>query len=252
MAGVTKKVVGPALFALLSGCTAVLGIHSAELDDSVSGTSTGTSSGSGVITGGTQPKHCTTVAMGCGDCLRGNCPAAIDACLADPICRVDLDNYGKCLPEGCVDDAKTTCAESFTNAHPAVGLCMFGEKMCSPACGKGTVDRCELYCGCMPGSCVDAFGVLGNSRASCMVACSQLQERDKNCRWNHCEFAGVNAAAGARHCPHALPTTMLDDVCNGAPPPKAGTCLAGAEPGFPCHENKECCHNECPSDQVCR
>jgi len=236
----------------LSGCTAVLGIHSAELDDSVGGLGTGTSTGSGIITGGTQTKHCTTVvAAGCVDCLREKCPTAINECLSESSCRVALDGYGKCLPETCVDEMK--CAESLGMDYPAVGLCMVTPSMCSSSCGKGIVDRCDLYCGCMKSACPTYGGALiGTTYESCMAACSQFTERDKNCRWNHCEFASVSAEAAARHCPHAIPTNQMDDVCNGAPPIKPNTCLVGSEPGFPCHTKDECCHNDCPADQICR
>jgi hypothetical protein len=180
------------------------------------------------------------VADGCSACLRSNCTAAMNNCLANVDCRRSLDAYAKCLPSSCVDDGDH-CAEGISDVD--LGLCM--KAKCSTPCGGGAaVSRCELYCACMKNDCPSQFaGPLRGTDASCLSACGGLHERDIDCRWKHCEFAGATNST-ATHCPHA---TGENDVCNSVPKVDRHVCLTGTESGYPCMAASECCSGKCPA-----
>jgi hypothetical protein len=233
-----------------ASCTAVLGIHRAELEEDAgatpAGTTTGTtsSSGSGTTTGAGgsgAAAGCGVVAQDCSACLKTNCTVSMTACLGDSECRRSLDAYGKCLTASCVDTGNR-CAEG-NISNQDIALCTI--QKCSSECGAGRlVSRCELYCACMKSSCGTDFGAsLGGTDEKCLTACLALRtERDVDCRWSHCEYAALPNGAST-HCPHAI--AVPDDVCNVGITTKPTTCLTKKETGFPCQVPSECCTQSC-------
>ena len=246
MAGVfTKNVVGPALFVLLSGCTAVLGIHSAELVDDTGGwgTSSGTASSTGTGNRSNNDPVCSIdPSPACSDCLATSCKSAMDACLTKADCRTALGDYAKCLDKAC--DDTMSCAEAIGMVNKSLMTCIAGT--CSSKCVKSrVVSQCELYCGCMQSSCETFTSPsLGGTFASCMAACGTLTPHDADCRSNHCEFAAVSTDP-TRHCNHAI---GADNLCTPLHAPNA--CFGAKEKGFPCHIAKDCCSGKCEAE-VC-
>src|SRR6266851_1215737 len=107
----TRHNVRGAMWAMLalSGCTAVLGIHPAELDD-------GGAAGSVGVAGGSSTKQCTIPPTGCSACLMTSCTLDATDCLGDSDCRSSLEAYANCLPVDCKDDAPPNhCAETNLN-----------------------------------------------------------------------------------------------------------------------------------------
>ncbi len=247
MAGVSmKKALGPALFVLLSGCTAVLGIHSAELVDDTGGwgTGSGTTSSTGTGNASNNDDSCGTApAPDCSNCLAMTCKSALDACLTKADCRSALNDYAKCLDKDCVDTM--SCAEAIGAVNQSLMTCIAGA--CSSKCGNSrVVSRCEIYCGCMQNICPSQFGSpLGGSLANCMNACGTLTDHDADCRSNHCEFAALSTDS-ARHCDHAVGGSGL---CTPQHAPNA--CFGKKETGFPCSKSSECCSSSC-EQEVCK
>jgi hypothetical protein len=248
LAGLTGWSLALAVVAL-SNCTAVLGIHKAELDDggTPGGGSTGTSSSA---TGGnyTPPPVCTTPAESCSACLQTNCPGPANACLADHDCRKSLEAYATCLGQDCTDQAGD-CAEMIKAPDMGIdlGLCIVGDQ-CKSKCSPGRpVSRCELFCSCMQHLCNNDFkSGLGNDIATCVSMCEpSWTDRDVNCRWNHCEFAMVDPV----HCSHAM---FAPDKCNEVPVDKRSKpCFDGFETGYPCQFDKQCCSKSCVGGTAC-
>jgi hypothetical protein len=251
MAGVfTKNIVGPALFVLMSGCTAVLGIHSAELVDDTGGW--GTSSGTASSTGTGHPSNNDPVCSidpspACSECLANSCRLAVDSCLAKTNCRAALNDYAKCLDDACED--KKDCAEPIGLASQTLSDCIV--RTCAPQCGKSrAVSQCELYCGCMQSIC-DNFSTLGTTFADCIARCGTLTAHDADCRSNHCEFAAVSTDP-IRHCDHAVGgngspgSTTSPPLCTSQHAPNA--CFGKKESGFPCLLAKECCSGKCEGE----
>ena len=234
-------------FVALSSCTAVLGIHRAELDEDA-GTSS-TSSGTSSVTGGnTAPQVCTMPAENCSACLQASCAGPTNACLADQACRRSLEAYATCLGKNCVEDHAGDCAEKIIEPDMgnALGLCLAGA--CASKCRPGRpVSRCELFCRCMQNNCDSDFkSGLGADIAACMKMCDpSWTERDVNCRWTHCEFALIDPI----HCSHAM---FAPDKCNEVPVAKrADPCLDGQETGFACQTDSQCCSKSCVGGTVC-
>jgi hypothetical protein len=221
----------------MPACTAVLGMDRAELEQNGGAGGTG-----GLATGGTAGTGgtvgCPHATQQCLDCQMG-CSAARDACIADNAlsinCRKALREYADCLPAGCSDDGN--CVEALTTSSSVtvrgMGDCLLN---CASACdGSPAASTCELYCSCMSNVCPTQFARWPTVTA-CMTACEGWGAKTSLCRLQHCEVALPYPNAG--HCPHAS-----GDVDACAIVTDTNICLVGAEPGFPCQVDADCCES---------
>jgi hypothetical protein len=226
---------------LLPACTAVLGIHRADLDDGGMSAPSGGFGGSTMATG--SKSKCETAAPSCSACLKASCPSDTTDCLESSDCRKSLNAYGECLHSDCEDEGQT-CAEQKlsggTQSSENIANCLFANCL-NPCAKSAVVSKCELYCSCIQDLCSSGFTTM----QGCLDNCSAQDPRSMDCRWVHCEYAAIDATT---HCPHALAT---NDVCKQALAPTAQTCLNGNESGFPCNKSADCCSGICQAS-VCK
>jgi len=223
------------------GCNAVLGIEEAQLDPDRAPSTGGSSSTPGTASQTILPSGpCTEANPNCGACINTQCSSALAQCLADASCRRALDQYRKCLGEGCDNDVTICAEESLFIDHAPLANCVMGP--CLGSCQDTPLaGTCELLCACMESTCPDQHD------PSCITTCMNFGVNGSDmayCRFAHCQVAAEqpNPLNVSLHCPHAagmnacLGAVNVDDSC-----PRQPT-------GFPCNNNNdECCSSNCAS-----
>ena len=223
-------------FVLLPGCTAVLGMDRATLDEGAGGISP---------SGGSQVACKEPPSPGCSDCLRNPdkaCDTAFGACMADDLCRGSLDDYAQCLGMRCRGDAEA-CARKLPSSlrNTCVADCA------TPCSSTNLVSMCELYCGCMSEFCSGHLSYLGD----CMAKCEGWDPEVVTCRRDHCEYGKGVVVMGIDHCMHASgeADTETAPVCPSylqLPLTKRYTpCGSGKETSWACNVSPECCSKKC-------
>lgn len=179
----------------IAGCTSILDIESAEVDDA--GATGGSSGGSGGSAVGS-PSGCELTGDPCMDCVATDCCAVYSACEADPECQVAMSVYNYCLqhPPTTGESCPELLAQFGVRALALTG-CAFGSGSCAEACEAKTLDTtCSQYCDCMAEYCPDKTLPGGE----CVQICPTLTAAQVNCRTAHCIGGASNDPV--LHCPH--------------------------------------------------
>lgn len=235
---------------LTSGCTAVLGMERASLEEdggSAAGVG-GASGGLGGASAGSSTTACTQPpTKGCSTCLWGSsekgCDSAYDSCMADKTCRLSLDGYSACLGSRC-GGAPEDCSRGLS---ASIRINCVAD--CATDCAKtALVSECELYCGCMGQYCGSHLSFLGD----CMTACMAWPPEVATCRRDHCEWG----KGATNHCNHASGEADVAGavVCSSyaaVPTSQRHICASGKESTWACDVNAECCSKGC-IDGVCK
>jgi hypothetical protein len=230
------------LLVALTSCRQVLGLEHAEL---ATPTPLASEPAPGPIpySPGVACEH--PISDGCRACRQRECDGLDEQCLSDVACRSELSQYAKCLGSQCDADAET-CAFKADQSRRCLDAC--GE-----ACHDSAVfEPCELYCACLE-QCPASDQALAQARSGdCFMDCKLLPPEVRECRHNHCERAAVQRDEGehTEHCKHASGEL---DVCQSyveRPISKRVVCTAGAESGWSCSSDQDCC-SSCASG-VCR
>jgi hypothetical protein len=113
--------------------------------------------------------------------------ALVALCLAACLAPDPPDGAIKC------HSGDNACPDNFVCVQ---GFCAHAGSAPSDA-GAAT---CMDYCDCVVAACAEAPGAF-QTKAGCLVACTQLDKTALDCRAYHCGLAKVNPTM---HCPHAL------------------------------------------------
>ena len=211
-----------------AGCTAVLGLEEAELDD--------TDQALVCALPDQHPAERCETTSDCEGCLVASCKGdEIQACVVDEACRKALFNHRVCVRDDCEDETGD-CSECLGQASGAECLAACG-KQCH---GGEIVPLCDLFCACMDAKCPGQM-------AACLDDCraGPTPDWELQCVISHCELADFDAD----HCLHA---THAIRRCPTSKPATVSGCKASQGlVGYGCQQNGDCCSGLC-SDHSCR
>jgi hypothetical protein len=214
----------PLAFALsaASGCTAVLGLEEAKLDE--------TDQALVCALPDQRPVERCATTDDCERCLRDECGGSeqIQSCEEDSACRSALVNHRICVRDGCEDETGS-CGECLGQTPGAECLAA-----CADSCkGSELVPLCDLFCACMDAKCP-------GKQSDCLESCRETPDFKLECLISHCELAND---PDSLHCLHA---TQEVPACRDQAPEPMAACPASQHlKGYGCKKNGDCCSGLC-------